>query len=636
MKPKITPIGIGDLMVLKKQWIRCEAGEPCHIENVMATESRGREHRRLRQIEETVVTEQERTEETMRELHTTERFELEQEMQKTIQSDTKFEAGAEVSAGFGPVQIGAYSRFSTSQTKTESQRNATNYAKEVTERSLNRLIERVRTERTLRTLEEFEEKNEHRFENAEGDNRTGIYRFVDSYYRARVMNYGKRLFYEFIVPEPAAFYIFARTFDADKVDIPPEPELPVNPDSVDPDNPEPLTAGDITRENYMALTQQYDAEGVSPPPPEDIVISKIIARSFSDPEQHWAFVDGDFEIPQGYRLSSWRTANSWNGAESFVLGMMHSVRRRSTSSPDIELEGDDDNEASIVDLTGVLPIAAHGFGIHSLLMSIRAVCELSPEGLEDWQLKTFNAIMAAYRKKLVEFQEQSAAAKLQAGVGVGGNHPDLNRAIEREELKKGCITLWTGFQYDAVPGISDDEDLEIPGNYPRIRIDDSLELAPDIQFLEQAFDWRNMAYEFYPYYWKRRTQWVDAYAMKDDDLLFTSFLRAGAARVIVPVHLSGTQAVLFYQLTGKLWSGGEVPLLDPIEGPAFEADVEETTDEELALYQAYVLELSEQDALDQIDKDIEISADDPLSWEIKVPTTLVWLQQEQTLPVLEE
>jgi hypothetical protein len=94
--------------------------------------------------------------------------------------------------------------------------------------------------------------------------------------------------------------------------------------------------------------------------------------------------------------------------------------------------------------------------------------------------------------------------------------------------------------------------------------------------------------------------------------------------------------VLFYQLTGKLWQGGEVPFLDPLEGPAFAAEGEDNTDEELALYQAYVQELSDESAIDDIDKDVEISADDPLAWEIREPTTLFWLQPDPELPVLEE
>ena len=635
MKPKITPLGIGDLMVLKKELLGYLPGPISYIESIMAFESRGREHRRLRRIEETVVTEQERTEESRHDLQVAERFGLENEMQKTIQSDTKFEAGAEVSAGFGPVTIGAYARFSTGQSKSESQRNSTNYAKEITERSLNSLIERVRTERTIKTIEEFEEKNEHRFDNTTGDNRAGIYRFVDEYYRAKVVNYGKRLFYEFIVPEPAAFYMFARRFDADHRDVPPEPEMPIDPDADDPDSAAPLNAGHITRENYLALTQAYDAEGVSPPPAETIVVSKIVARTFSDTGQSFAFTDNDFEIPQGYELQTTRLASWVMADESWGLITYRATRRRVISSDDVGI--DEDNEAPIGGLRNVLPLAAQGQGVRSLTMAVKAVCELSAEGFEDWQLKTFNAIMTAYRKKLVEFQEQAAAAKLQSGIGIGGNHPSVNRAIELEELKKGCITLFTGFQYDGLPGIRHNQTANIPGNYPEIRIDNSLEMSPEIQFLEGLFDWGNAIYQFFPYFWKRKSEWVDAYSLKDDDLLFEAFLKAGAARVVVPVHLSGTQAVLFYQLTGKLWTGGEVPFLAPTDGPVVTAPgVEDNTDEELALYQAYVQELSNEDAVDEIDKNVELRADDPLTWEIKVPTTLVWLQPEQTLPMLEE
>jgi hypothetical protein len=176
MKPEIVPVGVGDLLVVKQMLVRYAAGEVAHIENVLATEKRGREHRRLRRTEETEIQEFEHTEENQRDLQSTERFELQQETQKTIQSDTKFQIGAELSAGFGPVQIGVSTEFSTSTSKTESDRNAANYAKEITDRSLHKLVERVRQERTTKTLEEVEEKNFHQFDNTSVDNRTGIYR----------------------------------------------------------------------------------------------------------------------------------------------------------------------------------------------------------------------------------------------------------------------------------------------------------------------------------------------------------------------------------------------------------------------------------------------------------------------------
>ena len=69
-------------------------------------------------------------------------------------------------------------------------------------------MKRSREERMRRSLERYEEKNEHGFDNKLGTGHViGIYRWVDKYYKARLINYGKRLMLEFIVPEPAAFYL---------------------------------------------------------------------------------------------------------------------------------------------------------------------------------------------------------------------------------------------------------------------------------------------------------------------------------------------------------------------------------------------------------------------------------------------
>jgi hypothetical protein len=193
MRPVITPAGIGDLKVTKQQLVRYEAGEVAHIENVLARERRGREHRRLRQVEEILVREEEREEESRRDLQSTERFEIESESQRTIKSETDLQAGMELSGGFGPVNLSVYAKFASNEAKEESDTNSTKYAKEVVEKTVSRLLERVREERRTRTVEEVEETNTHGFRNDSADHVTGVYRWVDKLYRQKVVNYGKRL-----------------------------------------------------------------------------------------------------------------------------------------------------------------------------------------------------------------------------------------------------------------------------------------------------------------------------------------------------------------------------------------------------------------------------------------------------------
>lgn len=47
----------------------------------------------------------------------------------------------------------------------------------------------------------------HKLDNARKDkNVVGIYRYINKRYKAQVFNYGERLMFEFLIPEPAEFY----------------------------------------------------------------------------------------------------------------------------------------------------------------------------------------------------------------------------------------------------------------------------------------------------------------------------------------------------------------------------------------------------------------------------------------------
>jgi hypothetical protein len=631
MKPNIAPLGVGDLKVVKMKLIGFEPGEIAHIENVMAFETRSREHRRLNRIEEIFIEEAERTEENLHEMESTERFQIDQAAQEVIRSETKFEAGAEVSAGFGPVKIGAYARFSTSQSKEQTNTYATNYAKETIERSLKRIIERVRSERITKTLQEVEEENKHAFTNTESQHQSGIYRWVNKYYRAKVVNYGKRLWYEFICGQPAAFYIFAQQKHLENHVLPEEPETPLNPGTN-----QPLEPGHITRDNYHSLAREYGADGIKAPPREYITLIKTIARDL-EPERSFAIVDNDFEVPEGYYLYDMKARSFWRHSEDEYFFTTYTGRRWlnvNGTTDEIDAGG-----SKPVGVSGVVPIAAHGFGIRSFTVVNEIVCRLTDEAFAAWQIDTFRSVINAYYKAKQDYDEKVVALQIEQGVKISGRNPKINRQIMIEELQKACITMWTGYQFDGVEMMSHNPNAGVPANFPRINIENTIELTPEITFLHQAFDWFNITFEFYPYSWAARKDWLDIFSLEDNDPLFNDFLRAGAARVLVPVHLEATEMVLYYQLTGKLQLGGDIPLFekpDPAETITSNTfgGGGNNPETEIELYNAYVDELRAEGMTNDIDKDVEISADDPETWVIEEPTSLVWLQQDNELPLL--
>ena len=132
------------------------------------------------------------------------------------------------------------------------------------------------------------------------------------------------------------------------------------------------------------------------------------------------------------------------------------------------------------------------------------------------------------------------------------------------------------------------------------------------QFIEQAFDWDNLSFVLYPGYWVTQKRLIETFARRSDaDGVFTTFLRAGAARVLVPATPKFELACLYFLATGVPWLGSDVPALgDPLFVPVDE-EVRQQQDNRLG-----ATPVGE-------------------SWEYLVPTTLKYLIGSTTdLPVI--
>lgn len=604
----IQPLGVGDLLVVRQDIRRYEAGELAHVENVLKSESKKRRHSRLREVEETLVTETERTEESEKDLQTTERFELQKESEKTIENQMSLEAGLAVSASYGPVSVTAHADFALSQSSSEASRTASTFAKQVTERSVARIRARTREERTRRTLERFEEVNEHGFDNtgAGAQNVTGIYRWLDKYYRARLINYGRRMMIEFIVPEPAAFFLAVgkQPLKGITLEKPTEPQVwgrRLRPD-------------DLSKSNYNGWVAKYNVQDVESYPDEVVRVSAAVAEAAQTEGVNIAYAKTSEKlvVPDGYECEDVYGAFSWQGvsgtghfAECFIAGQRW-------------------GSITAAGLQGIIPISVKGW-LRAFHVNVVAVCRIKPESTAKWQAKMYEAIMNAYERALADYNEQVAAAQIQSGVDIQGRNPEINRRIEKDELKKGVLRLLTNdFAKTRVGGawrfneLFDAMSSNGPAGYPDFDVAEAIVEGRIIQFFEQALEWTNMTYRFYPYYWGRKSRWGETFPLSDPDTPFVDFLRAGSARVVVPVHPNYDETVLHYLATDEIWNGGTPPTLyDP-------------------LYISIVDELKADTGGDldkatacQPGKGYPCLVDE---WEVKVPTDLVYLEKGADLP----
>src|SRR5207244_9467013 len=163
------------------------------------------------------------------------------------------------------IQINASADFSYASSKEESNKLDTKSSKEIVNKAISSISSRKRTQNTVRTLRETEDTTVHGFTNVPGtDHIAGVYRWVDKYYLAQVKNYGKHVMLDFVVPEPAAFFLFSRLHRKAEDLVKDRPSFPQVYDpsdpSSDPDGYRDIRSfHDVSSDNYSLLAAQYAA-----------------------------------------------------------------------------------------------------------------------------------------------------------------------------------------------------------------------------------------------------------------------------------------------------------------------------------------------------------------------------------------
>lgn len=562
----IKRLGIADYRKVEQEICCYVPGEVSHIENIMAREYKEKATRRLRRQEDTTTISKEKETEKLTDTTSTDRFEMNQEVSSVLAEDTSF--GAFVNTGYNhsgfSLNAGADFASNTSQETSDSQ--AVTSAQEVTERVLDRVVQKIKEERITKVIEEFEETSKHGYDNRKGDKHiSGVYRWVDKIYRNQVVNYGKRLIYEFMIPEPAVFHNMAIENRINTDDHSVEEILkPIDPRALGNFSLTDYTQ--VTEANYMHWATIYKAD-VQAIPDRFITVGTSIAV-----EKEKA--DGVFETntkTATISINDDRYVGKWGRATlaghfDTDGGQLHTAR---------VLFGDGNSGSEAQALTGIItsgsyvdigifkreiPVAAQFYNYHLGCATISVKCELSEEAKRQWQIETFNAIIDAYEERLKEYNDKMAELKAVQTQKLKLN-PLYYRQIENILLRKNCIEYMISNDVlgkDSMLTGSTLSDLRAQYDNPNLE-----SYAAKVKFFEQAFEWNLMSYYFYPFYWANRRNWLKMYNVEEaDDPIFRSFLQCGMAKVIVTVRPGFEEAVNWFMATGQVWNGGQVPTFD--------------------------------------------------------------------------
>jgi hypothetical protein len=566
-------LGIADFRRVEQEVCCYVPGEVSHIENVMAREYKERSTRNYVRTENNIETSRETEIENYTDVATTIRNEVTSEVANVLQQDRNSGYGGSVGVSatiFGAdVNINTYADFATSNSSSYSNTEAKTYAEEVTKRAVERIVQRTSERRTSKIIKEFEEANKHGFDNRNGDKHvTGVYRWLDIIYTNRLVNYGKRLMVEFMVPEPAEFYKRMLRYVVPKQ---PGQNDPVN--EIEP--PKSLkdyninSYKDINRNNFTDLANEYGIVINGP-----LQETKIVTQAFSPtpPIRHngpdWTqqfsiTIEPDYvaESINGNYSFRWKAVTGEKAYFTYKIGNVNGGRsnlrgREQTTT------GTFSNVLSPA-ITQAVPVQFSGDKIYTYGVTINVNCRLSAAKFEEWQQAAYNQLMEAYQSlldqfndSLVEEQEETQATEDERKE----TNPALNRLIEQRELKRICLEMVMK-PYCRTQGRNNLTDINACDLYDIPQVNQTKEFAEyasQVKFFEQAVDWTLMSYLFYPYYWADKCDWAELMQSNSSDLIFEAFMQSGMARVVVPVRQQFTEAFLYYLETGEIWLGNDL------------------------------------------------------------------------------
>lgn len=582
----VNRIGVADYRRVEQELCCYVPGEVAHIENVMAREYKEKSTRSLSRSEFSTSFETERETEESLETTATSRNEMNSEVAAVIDEEKSKNFGFSAGSSGEKLELkfdaNATADFSMGKSTSDSNSLSRTFAEDLTKRALERITQKVSSKRSSKLIQEFEEKNNHGFDNRAGDKHvTGVYRWIDKVYKNRIVNFGKRLIYEFMVPEPSRFYKEAMIIKAEETEPRPT-SLSNNSDEIliKPNHPSSLgfaNAGSLTRANYNRISSEYGIDVTAPP--EELMsttISFAEAIGLLDDGQH-AFTYDTLRIDDNYECyyvagkldcSYHSTTAEYGFIKCIVAGKNFGVGFGDSKgwSREVLIETNLDN------IEGALPISVSCKKATGFTGSIVASCRLKATVYEQWQQDVYMQIMNAYREQMEAYKnaenlakeerEQKNILKEQADLAKSKDttlvtNSKFNAQRVTTELKRLCIEMLSkpfGFQMGA--------DFYQNGkhNIPEIKLSGNLDVyASHVTFFEQAFDWELMAQKFYPYYWADRADWKTLFQTQDGlDYSYQSFLQSGMARVIIPVRAGFEDAVSYYMETGEVWMGSGI------------------------------------------------------------------------------
>lgn len=540
---------VAELLTLKDQTWCYKPSDIAYIENVAPFEFRTRSHGLTRTVAETSEDETNTSRAEERDHQVTDRFNL----QKEIQNNQK--ASLDVDAKLSNKASGYSISTDASLSKESSYREAREQAREDVSKATLKIQVQTRKLRRRTVTTETTERNRHAFKNSTALPAVAKYFWVTQEKRAQLFGHGPRIMVDLLVPSPAMLFQHMEAMkraDGFTMKAPVAPEAPQA-------NGQPLKPTDITRDNYELLAAKFGVIEYDDPPatPQSVTVS------FQSTYKTGA---SEITIPAGFTATMMKFGSADlipknpAGAWISIIFGGQKIKAISTGDGPPIVTG---SPATISERASATPVLNKGrlTGQNSSI-GVTITLDPDPVDLRPWQKSIFALILTAHRDAvakyeaaLADYNDALTAYNEKFDESRKDRHPFACEEIMRTELKRLAIFSMCGeFDWPDVMNM-DSELCHFP--WPNRRKADKA--TNDWYFFDRGFDWNLASFIFYDYFRNPLCKWVDSYEPDEPNFLFKAFLRAGYARIQVPVSPGMEKDVLVYLQTGRPWPDGIRP-----------------------------------------------------------------------------
>jgi hypothetical protein len=471
---------------------------------------------------------------------------------------TSLNFGVSASGGYGPVSITSTLSTTINASERQTRNDSANHAQQVTQRASTRSRKEQKVSFRVETRRGEETESARLIEN-KGSNaiRIDYYRMMRKW-RVDLIRYGLRMTYDLVVPDPGSSL---RKQILELMELDREIEQQFSFDV-------PIT--EVTRDTWMGHAARYCAAIEPPPPawkPSDPMAAKPeapfeeafipLGEGLEQGRANWTdYRSIRIAIPAGYVFRPEQFVGVWMSygpTTTFFDVIGDEKNAPATSVPDTGNPGGWSGQyiSKLEHLNGMsndVTIVFKNRNIHTMLLRVRYRLQLSSEAWDKWQAAAWQRLREAAEQQHYTALQRKRDRRERLALELAEQDTLSLRRAEHEEIMKRALQWLLGPEFDVSPAlieylldlamspVSTDKAEPSKLNLNEVEWLAVRKFGEYIKFIHHAVEWENVLYFLYPYFWGSSALGELKRNLKHPDPFRREFIRAGAARVVLPIR----------------------------------------------------------------------------------------------------